>query len=193
MRLVVSPTGDIVPDIDARLPGRGLWLSARRDIVERAVAKRLFARAARRSVAAPADLADRIEALLARRCCEALGLARRAGLAVAGFERVSEAVRGGRNGLLLFALDGAEGGQRKLGALGRDLPVARALYGAELGAVFGRERSAHVWVGPGPLCRRLLLDVERIAGFRAEAAVDRGVNVAPARPVPEDGGSATND
>src|SRR5437660_3067467 len=144
LRFVVGPDGASVPDVAARLPGRGLWLTARRDIVERAVAKRLFARAARRPVVAPAGLADRIEGLLARRCGDALGLARRAGLAVAGFDRVSETVRRNKAALLLFALDGAEGGRRKLGALGGGLPSATALYGAELGAAFGRDRVVHV-------------------------------------------------
>src|SRR5205809_5522732 len=123
LRFVVGPDGAIVPDVAARLPGRGLWLTSRRDIVDRAVAKRLFARAARRPVVAPAGLADRIESLLARRCCDALGLARRAGLAVAGVERVSEAANRGRAALLLFALDGAEGGRRRLTGLGRDRPA----------------------------------------------------------------------
>ena len=69
LRFVVGPDGTVVPDIDERLPGRGLWLTPRRDIVDRAVAKRLFARAARRQVSVPPDLADRLETLLARRCC----------------------------------------------------------------------------------------------------------------------------
>ncbi|MGC2412878.1 MAG: DUF448 domain-containing protein, partial [Stellaceae bacterium] len=125
LRLVVGPDGAIVPDIEARLPGRGLWLTPRRDIVDRAVAKRIFARVARRPVVALPELADRIESLLAQRCCDAIGLARRAGLAVAGFERVSETARRGQAGLLLFALDGAEAGRRKLTGVGRGLPSAQ--------------------------------------------------------------------
>src|SRR5574339_498363 len=81
VRLAVAPDGSLVPDIEERLPGRGLWIAARRDIVERAVTKRLLARAAGAGVSAPPDLADRIQALLARRCLELLGLARRAGQA----------------------------------------------------------------------------------------------------------------
>src|SRR5207248_9956316 len=131
LRFVVGPDGEIVPDVAARLPGRGLWLTPRRDIVERATAKRLFARAARRLVTVPPDLADRVEALLARRCGEALGLARRAASAVSGFERVAEAVRRGPAAALLFALDGAETGRRKLGALGRQLPAATVMSAAE--------------------------------------------------------------
>jgi predicted RNA-binding protein YlxR (DUF448 family) len=201
LRLVVGPDGAIVPDIEGRLPGRGLWLTPRRDIVERAVAKRIFARAARRPVAVSPELADRIESLLARRCCDALGLARRAGLAVAGFERVGEAARRGRAGLLLFALDGAEGGRRKLTAFGRELPSARVLSAAELGGAFGRERIVHVAVAGGPLCRRLLVDLSRLVGLRAAAAVDRGadrgadrrMDFAPAGPAPQDGGTEAHD
>jgi uncharacterized protein len=168
-------------------------LTPRRDIVEQAVAKRIFARAARRPVAAPPELADRIESLLARRCCDALGLARRAGLAVAGFERAGDAVRRGRAGLLLVALDGAEAGRRKLVALGRDLPSARVLTAAELGAAFGRERIVHAVVADGPLCRRLRADLLRLLGLRAGAAVDYGMDFAPAGLAPEDGGTEAHD
>jgi predicted RNA-binding protein YlxR (DUF448 family) len=193
VRFVVGPDGAIVPDIEARLPGRGLWLTPRRDIVDQAVAKRIFARVARRPVAAPPELADRVESLLARRCCDAIGLARRAGLAVAGFERVGEAVRRGRVGLLLFALDGAEGGRGKLPTPGRDLPSARVLTAAELGGAFGRERIVHAAVAGGPLARRLLVDLSRLTGLRAAAAVDRGMDFAPARPAIQDGGTETHD
>jgi len=188
LRFVVGPDGEIVPDVAARLPGRGLWLTPRRDIVERATAKRLFARAARRLVTVPPDLADRVEALLARRCGEALGLARRAASAVSGFERVAEAVRRGQAAALLFALDGAETGRRKLGALGRQLPAATVMSAAELGAAFGRDRTVHVAVGPGALCGRLLVDLERLAGFRTAAAVDYGAGSAVAGPQLQDGG-----
>lgn len=141
--------------------------------MDRAIAKRLFARAARRPVTVPGGLADRIEALLVRRCGETLGLARRAGLAVAGFEKVREAARAGRIGLVLAALDGAEGGRRKVQAIGRDSPCALVLTAAELGAAFGRDRVVHAAVAAGPLCARLIADAQRIAGFRAQARLVR--------------------
>lgn len=197
LRCVVGPDGAIVPDIEARLPGRGLWLTPRRDIVERAAAKRLFARAARRPVAAPADFADRIEALLARRCCDWLGLARRAGLAVAGFDRVDETVRHGKAALLLFAVDGAAAGRRKIAALDPLLPWAAVLSGGELGMTFGRDRVAHVALGAGQLSRRLLVELGRLSGFRADAAVGRGVEPISAKAelgsARQDGGSEPND
>ena len=173
LRFVVGPDGAIVPDVEGRLPGRGLWLLPRRDIVERAVTKRLFARAARRPVVIAPGLADHCEALLARRCGDALGLARRAGLAVAGYERVGEAVRRGNAALLLLARDGAEAGRRRMAASATGVASANVLDAEELSGVFGRERVAFVAVGPGPLCSRLEMELRRLAGFRQDAMFKR--------------------
>ncbi len=87
LRFVVGPDGSLVPDLDGCLPGRGLWLSAQRDMVNTACAKGLFSRAARHGVEVSADLAEQLEGLMVRRCLDLLGLARRAGEAVAGFEK----------------------------------------------------------------------------------------------------------
>src|SRR5271154_922396 len=103
VRFVVGPDGAVVPDIDGRLPGRGLWTRAQRDIVAAAVTRRLFSRAAKQSVSTAPDLPDRVAALLLRRCVEGLGLARRAGQAVAGFEQVRSWLDHGRCGALVVA------------------------------------------------------------------------------------------
>lgn len=171
VRFVVDPAGMVVPDVDGRLPGRGLWLTASRDIVERACRKGLFGRAQRGPATAPDDLADLVERLLARRCIELLGLARRAGQLVAGFEQVAEWLRAGRAGLLVEASDAAEGGAGKLRALGTGLPVFRVLDAAELGAAIGRDRAVHLAVAPGRLARRLEEEAARLAGFRSAASL----------------------
>ena len=69
LRFVVGPDGAIVPDIEARLPGRGLWLTARRDIVEAARWRSGCSRARRGGRLRAAELADRVEAFWSRRCC----------------------------------------------------------------------------------------------------------------------------
>jgi len=183
LRFVIGPGGELVPDVAARLPGRGWWLSPRRDIVDRAEAKRLFARAARKPVVVTERLADQIEALLAQRCIDAIGLARRAGLAVAGFERVCEAIRRGKCGVLVAALDGAEGGRQKLAGFGHALPLACVLTAVEIGAAFGRDHVVNASLGEGPLGRRFESDAGKLAGFRANAVVERATN--PIRRIPE--------
>lgn len=87
VRFVESPGGEVVPDLERILPGRGIWLSASRDVLNTAVAKGLFSKAARKRLTAPPDLADRVERLLAKRCFDLLGLARRAGQVAAGSSR----------------------------------------------------------------------------------------------------------
>ena len=95
IRFALDPDGRLTPDLAERLPGRGVWLTAARGAVETAVKKRLFSRGFRQPVEAPADLADRLEALAAKRVIEAISLARKAGLAVMGFEKVRARLRQG--------------------------------------------------------------------------------------------------
>ncbi|MGB8841064.1 MAG: RNA-binding protein [Aliidongia sp.] len=170
VRCAVDPDGVIVADVAAALPGRGLWLTARRDIVALAIKKRAFDRAAKRQVKVPVDLADRIEALLALRCRDGIGLARRSGQAVAGFEKVGQEMRAGRVGLLLAASDGAENGRQKIAGLARGLDlgieIMAVLTAGELGVAFGRDHVVHAALGPGALATRLRQDGARLAGFR---------------------------
>jgi uncharacterized protein len=129
-------------------------------------------------VATPTGLADRVEALLVQRCCDLIGLARRAGLAVAGVEKVREAVRTKKAGILFLALDGAEGGRRKMRAFGRDVPAAIVLTTAEMAAIFGRDHVVNAAIGNGPLSSRLIGVAEKIAGFRPRALIDRAAEPA---------------
>jgi uncharacterized protein len=185
LRFVVDPAGSVVPDVGCVLPGRGLWLRADRDIVGQAVRKNLFARAARRTVTVPADLAGQVERLLARRCLDLLGLARRAGQAVAGFEPVQAWLAAGRVGVLLAASDGAADGRRKLRAAGRrpggrDLDPVELFTGAELGAALGRDGAvAHVAVAQGRIADRLMVEARRLTGLRGVTAIDHSQGARP--------------
>lgn len=167
LRFVVDPGGVVVPDLAETLPGRGLWLTAERDIVAAASARNLFARAARASVTAPDDLADRVEALLLGRLLDGLGLARRAGQVAIGFETAREALRSGRVAVLLTASDAADGGARKLKALAPAAARVDLLASGELGQAFGREHIVHATVAAGRLAEKVRRDAGRLAGFRA--------------------------
>jgi predicted RNA-binding protein YlxR (DUF448 family) len=165
IRFVVGPDRSVVPDLTARLPGRGIWLSAKGDVLETARAKGGFARAARGPVTVPADLAGIVHNGLLRRITELLGLARRAGQAIAGFEKAQATVRAGRAGLVVQAADGsAEECARFRSGAPADLLVIAPLDGAALGAVFGRDRVVHVAVTPGRLADALANETVRLMG-----------------------------
>lgn len=166
LRFVVGPGREVVPDVEGRLPGRGIWLSAQRDMVNTACAKNLFAKAARARVAVPADLADRVERLLARRCLDLIGLARRAGQAVAGSDKARAWLRAGRGAVLVAAADGAPGGRAGMRALAPGLPLVDLFSGAELGRALGRQGVVHLVLAPGRLAESLLGEAARLAGFR---------------------------
>ncbi len=168
LRFVLDPEGCVRPDPDARLPGRGMWLSADRNVVNKAVARNLFARAARAPARVEVDLVEQIERLLARRALDSLGLARRAGEVAVGFEQVRLSLRAGTAAVLVAATDAAADGRRKLRGLAPQLPLITAFTSTELGAALGRESLMHVAVARGGLAQRLLRDVERLAGFRPE-------------------------
>ncbi|MGE5514203.1 MAG: RNA-binding protein [Bacteroidota bacterium] len=169
LRFVISPAGEVVPDLERRLPGRGIWLSARRDVVNTAQAKRLFAKAARRAVTVPDDLADRLEGLLRQRCLNLISLARRAGQAICGFEKVKAELKAGRAAVLVEARDAAEDGKCKMRALASGHPVVELFDAVELGAPFGRDQSVHAVLTPGGLARRLVEEAGLLAGFRQGA------------------------
>ena len=165
IRFVAGPDGTIVPDVDNRLPGRGLWLSAQRDMVETAASKRLFAKAARGNVTVPANLADTVADLLRRRCLNLLGLARRAGLVVAGAEKVRAQISSGRTGALFEAADGSLPERRKVTGLAPNVPVVDVFTMDELGAAVGRDAAVHMALAQADLTRRILDDAARYRGM----------------------------
>ena len=181
VRFVVGPDGDIVADIDAKLPGRGIWVSADAVLLAKAAAKNDFSKAAKASVKVPSDLVARVERLLVARMQSDLGLARRAGLADLGFDNVLRAMDGKiPPKLLIEASDGAADGRRKLAnsafARGLETETIDVLTSDELGLALGRDNVIHAAVKPGTLSDRLLLNFKRLKGFRMRPAESPGSN-----------------
>ncbi len=173
IRFVIGPDRNVVPDLAANLPGRGLWLSARADVLETARARGAFARAARGPVIVPADLSDVLQARLARRVVDHLGFCRRAGQAVAGFDKAREWVQAGRAALVIQASDGSADERRRLLSGARNLAVAWPVDAATLGAIFGRDQAVHVAVAPGRLATVLMNEIERLSGISGEAMYEQ--------------------
>ena len=101
IRFVAAPDGTVAPDLARKLPGRGMWVAADRASVETAVKKNGFSRAAKTPLKPAVDLADVVERLLFRRCLEQLGLARREGVLISGFEKSAAAIRSGKAAWLI--------------------------------------------------------------------------------------------
>ena len=163
LRFVLGPDSTIVFDAAATLPGRGMWLSASGDVIELAVKRAVYARAAKAQVKLPPDLRDIVKGRLAARLTDLIGIARRSGAAIAGFEKAREWLVADKAGLVVQAADGsAEERARFIG--NRDVVCVPALSGAALGRVFGREQAVHVAIAPGRLAEMIGIEAARLAG-----------------------------
>ena len=168
IRFVAGPDGQVVPDLGRKLPGRGLWVEASRASVEAAVKKNGFTRSAKTRLTAPADLADVVERLLVRRCLDQLGLARREGVLISGFEKSAASIRSGKAAWVIEAADGSADGRGKLLALARHQTskVCGAFTADDLSLALGLENAIHAVLLAGGRADRWTIEVERLAGFR---------------------------
>lgn len=166
VRFVTGPDGSVVPDILGRLPGRGYYVSSQRAHIETALRKKLFARGAKTAVTTPPDLTQMIEQGLANRVIELISLARKAGLAIAGYEKVRDWLLKDTAVALLQAHDGSERGKSKLRPPDGDNTYFTALSGNELGLAFGRESAIHVALAAGGLTERIVQELSRLSGLR---------------------------
>jgi predicted RNA-binding protein YlxR (DUF448 family) len=169
VRFVMGPDGTVIPDLSARLPGRGIWVEATRAAIDLAVKKNAFSRSAKTSLKPAADLADQVERLLKERLRSALGLARRSGDLTFGFEKARAAIEAGKAAWMVEASDGAADGRRKLLQATRRTEKPPKLFGAftsqELSLALGAGPVIHLVFLAGRSANRWTLDVERLSGF----------------------------
>lgn len=174
IRFVVGPDGTVVPDLLEKLPGRGLWVSADGAALQQAMAKNLFARAAKAQVRVPPDLAAQVEALLTRRLVDLIALGRKAGIAVCGLEKVKGWLVDDRARVLIQASDGSERGKSVLRPPGGPETHISSLSASDLGIAFGRDTVIHAAMTDGGITDRVLYEAARLAGVQAKTARKSG-------------------
>ncbi|MDX9689582.1 MAG: DUF448 domain-containing protein [Proteobacteria bacterium] len=169
IRFVIGPDNQIVPDIAGRLPGRGLWVQASREILNQAVAKKAFARAAKRQVHVPADLVLTTANLLSHNCLNLLGLARSAGILVLGQRQVEQALSESRLSCILMAQDA---GQDCLKKLARGHIVPSPWTKEQIGDALGQSPLASVGLLPHALSTKLMRELVRWRGVSDTGSLD---------------------
>jgi len=172
IRFVLGPDGVIVPDLKEKLPGRGVWLTAAKDIVADAAKRNVFARALKTEAKIPQDLAEEVEKRLAEAAISALSLANKAGEAVFGNAKVEEAIAKGSVLALIHAKEAAEDGCRKLDGKARGMrdggpiPTIRVFAAGELGLASGRTNVIHAALIQGGAARNVLAAASRLERYR---------------------------
>ena len=165
IRFVVGPAAQIVPDIAGKLPGRGIYVAADRSALDKAVARKLFARGAKQPVQLDNDLVDEVERQLARRVIDLIALSRKSGKAVAGYEKVKGWLQMEEAQVLIQAVDGSGRGKTKLSTPHFGTYIGW-LTADELGLAFGRQTVIHCALASGGLTQRVVEEANRLRGVR---------------------------
>lgn len=165
VRFVLGPDGQVVPDVLGKLPGRGVYVSADRDALNKAVSKELFSRGFKQPVVVSETLVTDVEQGLLRRVVELVSLARKSGVAVAGYEKVKTWLDKEQAQVLIQAEDGSGRGKSKLSTphFGRYIGWLTA---DELGMAFGRQTVIHAALASGGLAKRVVEEAHRLKGVR---------------------------
>ena len=184
IRFVVGPEGDAVPDVKRRLPGRGIWVTATQEALDEAIRRKAFARGFKREVRLPSDLVARTERQLERAALDALAIAGKAGLVVAGFAKAEAALERGNATVLLHAAEASPEGIRKLDSAlrrgpGGPLPVIGFLTSAQLDLALNRPNVVHAALLAGPVSETFLARCRRLERFRAGDQHNRAAMAGP--------------
>jgi hypothetical protein len=172
VRFVRAPDGTVVPDIRCELPGRGVWVRARLPLVADAVKRKLFRRGLGEDSRAPDALPGQVADLLARTALSYLSLANKAGLVVAGFEKIAAAIGKGRIAVLVEAADGAEDGWRKLlgklSSSGVQAEIVRCFDSAALDLALGRPHVIHAALAGDGLTQKFVTAARKFEAYTGE-------------------------
>jgi hypothetical protein len=176
VRFVLGPDDTIAPDLARRLPGRGVWVDATSRAVAAAARQNVFARSLKQAVRVPEDLAGLVERLMVKRLREAVSIANKAGLLVAGFAQVHELIDSGRVAVLIHASDAAADGAGKLdrkfkaltGQEAASLATVCELSGADLDLAMGRTNVVHAAASQGGASQRILQEAKRLRRYRSD-------------------------
>ncbi len=171
LRFVRGPDGTAVPDLQRKLPGRGVWVSLSRERVREAIKKNLFSRGFGAETKAEPELADLIGDLLRKLALSYFSLAKKAGLAVSGNSKVEDMVSKNKAQIILHAVEAAPDGRRKIdGLAGPDVTMINIFKVDELDLAFGRSNVIHAAVGRGKLAEKLIWAVRRIERYDAQVS-----------------------
>lgn len=173
IRFVAGPTGALVADLKQNLPGRGVWVSADKASISEAVARKAFDRGLRQATKPNAHLPDEVEALLVKRALNALSLANKAGVALAGFTKIELAIQKQALSVLIQARDAAADGRdklaRKFGASclksAPEQRIVTILTTSQLSLAMGRSNVVHAGLTESGLARTFLFEANRLERY----------------------------
>jgi predicted RNA-binding protein YlxR (DUF448 family) len=174
LRFALDPDGNAVPDMKAKLPGRGVWITCTREVLDKAISTHVFDRGFRQSVKTSSDLVDRVTGLLERDTQQRLSMANKAGLVVSGFDKVSKVLKSDEIEYLVHASDASPDGCRKLDGQLKVIEnrtktavlILRGLNAEQLSLALGRPNVIHAALKQGVPSQKFFMAMTRLDRFR---------------------------
>jgi predicted RNA-binding protein YlxR (DUF448 family) len=166
IRFVVSPEKVLVADLKNKLPGRGIWVKATREILEKAIVGNMFSKSAKEKINVEPDLINNIENQIRKQILNQISLARKAGVAIFGFEKVRSALTKQTKFLLIQAYDGSMKELARLSGRIEKRNIISCLNGLELGLAFGRDTVIHCVILNSGFIEKIVFDANRLNNLK---------------------------
>jgi predicted RNA-binding protein YlxR (DUF448 family) len=172
LRFVLAPDLTLIPDLQAKLPGRGAYTCIKRGCLEEALRRNQFSRSFKGQVhvGSPDVLVQMVAARLEERIASYVSLANKAGKVVSGSDSVEDAIRKQNAGLVILASDvSADIGQKVIRLAARfSVPCYRALTRDKLAGLLGKGLRSAVAIASGGFVAAVTKEMERFRNFSEE-------------------------
>ncbi|MCZ2328057.1 RNA-binding protein [Bartonella sp. F02] len=176
IRFVIGPNNQIVPDLKENLPGRGVWVSAHKDIIQEAIKRKSFSKSFKTDVEVAPNLANIVDRILLKSALGYLSITRKAGAVVTGLTKVDAAIRSGRVILVLHAKEAKEDGKRKISQaihavqqqINQEIKTISFLTSDEMSVAFGSNPVIHAALLNMKVANGFLKTIYKLAAYRED-------------------------
>ncbi len=115
LRFVTSPSGEVVYDVTGKLPARGMWIKADKDVLEKALKQNLLSKRSKSSVSKIVTKEEILEQLK-HYIFSLVQLANKAGLVFFGQDRIAQHLDKNEVSALIISQDSSLSSRNKLQA-----------------------------------------------------------------------------
>lgn len=165
LRFVVTPELLVVPDLSKKLPGKGIYVTNSRQVLETAVQKNLFAKASKLRAKTDKTLVETVERVLQKRALDAVSLAKKAGILVLGLEKVLEVLKKGKVAFIVEAKDAGDDGKNRIALAAKDLEVFRLFSVEELDKALNKVNTVHAALVKSEMAQMVHKEFDKLAKF----------------------------
>ena len=165
LRFCITPDNEVVPDFKKRLPGKGIYVSNAKTLLDKAISANIFSKAAKKKVHPMADLSAVVEKLLRHNALQAVSLARKAGVVVFGLDKVLDVIKREKAAFVLEAKGaGADGHQRVL-LVAKNMEIFQVLETEELDQALNKENTVHAAILKSEMAQMVNVELRKLADF----------------------------